>query len=405
MNRMTAAQDFPDDIDPTLPGFPDPYPYFHRLRETDPVHFSRAMNGWVLTRYHDATAYLRDRRFSRVKLLEDIRASFGDSPIVRLQSRELSFTDAPEHTRLKNVMGKLLAPQAVESMRAEIENFVGAILDRFAGTHRMDVIADFAYELPAETICAMLDVPRGDRMRLREYVEGVVLARGVVRTPEMIAAGDRAAREFVGYLTDLVRERRQRGGNDFLSELLRPREGDDRYVTDEEAATMAEQFFTAGHATTRNLIGNAILALLRNPDELRRLRENPARIEGAIEETLRYDPPTQAPSPQIAIEDVEISGKTIRMGERVSVLFGATNRDPARFDDPDHFDITRADNEHLGFSFGIHFCVGASLARLEAQIAVGALVARLPNLRLASDTLEWRRMGRFRGLVALPVEF
>jgi pimeloyl-[acyl-carrier protein] synthase len=402
---MTAAYDFPDEIDPTLPGYPDPYPYFHRLRETDPVHLSRTMNGWVLARYHDATEYLRDRRFSRVKLLEDIRANFGDSPIVRLQSGELSFTDAPEHTRLKNVMGKLLAPQAVESMRKEIETFVGAILDRLANKHQMDVISDFAYELPAETICAMLDVPRENRIRLREYVEGVVLARGVVRTPEMIAAGDRAAREFVGYLTNLVRERRGRGGDDFLSELLRPSKHDDRYVTNEEAVTMAEQFFTAGHATTRNLIGNAILARLRNPDELARLRKNPALIESAIEETLRYDPPTQAPSPQIAIDDVEVGGRIIRKGERVSVLFGATNRDPARFDNPDRFDITRTDNEHLGFSFGVHFCVGASLARLEAQIAVGALVARMPKLRLASDALEWRKMGRFRGLAALPVAF
>ncbi len=400
-----AAQDFPDHIDPTLPGYPDPYPYFHHLRETDPVHFSRAMNGWVLTRYHDATEYLRDRRFSRAKLLEEIRAKFGDSPIVRLQSDELSFVDAPKHTRLKNVMGKLLAPQAVESMRAEIETFVGAILDRFEGAHQMDVISDFAYELPAETICAMLDVPGEDRIRLREYVEGVVLARGVVRTPEMIAAGDRAAREFVGYLTDLVRKRRARGGGDFLSALLAPREHDDRHVTDEEAVVMAEQFFTAGHATTRNLIGNAILALLRNRGELKRLREKPALLEGAIEETLRYDPPTQAPSPQIAIEEVKIGDSTIRSGDRVSVLFGATNRDPARFENPDRFDITRRDNEHLGFSFGIHFCVGAGLARLEALIAVGALVARLPKLRLASTPLKWRSMGRFRGLVALPVEF
>lgn len=402
---MSAALDFPDDIDPTLPGYPDPYPYFHRLREADPVHFSRAMNGWVLTRYHDAVEYLRDRRFSRVKLLEDIRANFGDSPIVKLQSGELSFTDAPQHTRLKSVMGKLLSPQAIESMRREIEAFVGAILDRLASRHRMDMIADFADELPAETICAMLDVPREDRIRLREYVEGVVLARGVVRTPGMIAAGDRAAREFIGYLTDLVRERRGHGGSDFLSALLAPGEHDDRHVTDDEAVIMAEQFFTAGHATTRNLIGNVVLALLRNPNEMQRLRDNPVLIESAIEETLRYDPPTQAPSPQIAIEDVTIGARTIRQGERVSVLFGATNRDPARFENPDRFDIMRVGNEHLGFSFGIHFCVGASLARLEAQVAVGAIVARMPKLRLASDALEWRKMGRFRGLVALPVDY
>ena len=163
--------------------------------------------------------------------------------------------------------------------------------------------------------------------------------------------------------------------------------------------------FTAGHATTRNLIGNAVLALLRNPAELARLVSSPELIAGTIEETLRYDPPTQAPSPQVALEDAEIGGRTIRQGERVSVLLGAVNRDPARFTDPDRFDIARVDNEHLSFSHGIHFCVGSAVARLEAQIAIGALVKRFPSLRLATNDLKWQKMGRFRGLVALPVEF
>ncbi|HUA32685.1 MAG TPA: cytochrome P450 [Candidatus Binataceae bacterium] len=394
------ADFFPDDADPTLPGHPDPYPYFHALREHDPVHFSPVMNGWVLTRYADAIAYLRDHRFSRAKLLDAMRAQFGDGPILRLQSGELAFLDPPRHTALKNVLGKLLAPQVIEPMRAEVESLVARLLDHLAGAHRMDVIADFAYELPAETMCTMLAVPQPDRIRMREYVEGVVLARGVVRTPEMIAAGDRAAREFVEYLDGLVRDRRAHPGNDFLSALL-----ETNRVSDDEAATIAEQMFTAGHATTRNLIGNAVLALLRNSAQLARLRENPALIEGTIEETLRYDPPTQAPSPQIALEDVEVGGRTIRAGERVSVLLGAANRDPARFAEPDHFDITRADNEHLSFSHGIHFCVGSAVARLEAQIAVGALVERMPSLRLATNEFKWHKMGRFRGLVALPVEF
>jgi pimeloyl-[acyl-carrier protein] synthase len=395
-----AASIFPDDIDPTLPGYADPYPHFQRLREADPVHFSPVMNGWVLTRYADAIAYLRDHRFSRVKMLDAAEAQFGDSPILKLQRAELAFNDPPEHTRLKNVMGRLLAPQAIERMRGAIQSLVARLLDRFAGARRMDVIADFAYEMPAETICAMLAVPQADRKRMREYVEGVVLARGIVRTPETTAIGDRAARGFVAYLGRLVRARRANPADDFLSALLT-----NHQISDDEAATMAEQFFTAGHATTRNLIGNAVLALLRNPGELKRLRDCPKLIAGTIEETLRYDPPTQAPSPQIALQDVQIGDRMIRAGERASVLFGATNRDPARFADPDRFDIGRPDNEHLGFSHGVHFCVGAGIARMEARIAVAALVERMPALRLASDELKWHKMGRFRGLVALPVEF
>lgn len=395
-----AAEFFPDDVDPTLPGYPDPYPYFHELRERDPVHFSPAMNGWVLTRYADAIDYLRDHRFSRTKLIDAMRAQFGDGPILRLQSGELAFLDPPQHTTLKNILGKLLTPQMIEPLRAQIESLVVRMLDRLAGMHRMDVVADYAYELPAETMCSMLAVPQSDRIRMREYVEGVVLARGVVRTPEMIAAGDRAAREFIDYLGALVRDRRAHPGKDFLSALL-----ETNRVSDDEAATIAEQMFTAGHATTRNLIGNAVLALLRNPAELARLVSSPELIAGTIEETLRYDPPTQAPSPQVALEDVEIGGRTIRQGERVSVLLGAVNRDPARFTDPDRFDIARIDNEHLSFSHGIHFCVGSAVARLEAQIAIGALIKRLPSLRLATDDLKWQKMGRFRGLAALPVEF
>ena len=402
---MRVAEDsFPTDVDPTLPGHPDPYPLLHRLREDDPVHFSTFVNGWVLTRYTDAIAYLRDRRFSRVAYLDQMRTKFGDQPILELQAGELAFNDPPNHTMLKGLAAKAFSPGAIEAARPSVAARVDELLDSFAGAGHIDVIADFAYPLPADAISAMVGVPRDDWKMLRGFVDGVILSRGIVRTKAMMAEGDRSARQFMDYLRALVKERRARPEADLMSAMLAAEERG-RRLTDDEVVTMAEQLFTAGHGTTRNLIGSAVLALIRNPAEFARLRENPKLIESTIEEALRYDSPTQAPNPQVATEDVEIGGRKISKGEVVTVLIGAANRDPAKFPDPDCFDIARADGEHLAFSHGIHFCLGASLARLQAQVAVGAIVRRMPRIRLATDHLKWKTMGRFRGLESLPVEF
>ncbi|HEY6395024.1 MAG TPA: cytochrome P450, partial [Candidatus Binataceae bacterium] len=252
-------------------------------------------------------------------------------------------------------------------------------------------------------IAQMLGVPPEDWETLRGWVHGIVLSRGIVRTPEMMAEGDASARNFDEYLRRLIAEKKFSLGGDLMSALLSVEEKGKK-LSDDQIVTMIETLFAAGHATTRNLIGNGVLALLRNPAELKKLRENPGMIASAVEEMLRYDSPTQAPSPQIATEDVVLGGHRINKGETVSVLFGAANRDPARFPEPDRFEIARKDNEHLAFSHGIHYCLGASLARMEAQIAIAALVRRMPSMRLASENLEWRKAGRFRGLVALPVE-
>jgi len=226
----------------------------------------------------------------------------------------------------------------------------------------------------------------------------------VVRTPAMMAAGDRAAENFEAYLRELIARRRAKPADDLMSALIDAEEKD-RRMSDDQIVIMCETLFAAGHATTRNLIGNGVLALLNHEAELTRLRDEPDLIESCVEEVLRFDPPTQAPSPQLALEDVDIGGRRIRKGEAVSVLFGAANRDPARFADPDRFDIARTDNEHFSFSFGIHYCLGASLARAEAQIAIATLIRRMPRLRLATGDLKWQKMGRFRGLESLIVEF
>jgi cytochrome P450 len=402
---MRVAEDsFPLEVDPTLPGHPDPYPLLHRLRNDDPVHFSAFVGGWVLTRYADAVAYLRDRRFSRVAYLDQMRAKFGDQPILELQAGELAFNDPPNHTTLKGLAAKAFSPSAIAAARPSVEARVDELLDAFAGAGRMDVIADFAYPLPADAISAMVGVPREDWAVLRDFVDGVILSRGIVRTTAMMAEGDRSARLFMEYLRALVKQRRARPQTDLMSAMIAAEEHG-RRLNDDEVVTMAEQLFTAGHGTTRNLIGSAVLALMRNPAQFSRLRENPGMIESAIEEALRYDSPTQAPNPQVAVEDLEIGGRKISAGEIVTVLIGAANRDPAKFPEPDRFDITRTDGEHLAFSHGAHYCLGASLARLQAQIAVGAIVRGMPKLRLATDQLKWKVMGRFRGLESLPVEF
>ncbi len=220
----------------------------------------------------------------------------------------------------------------------------------------------------------------------------------------MMAEGDRSAPQFMEYLHAIVKERRARPQADLMSAMMAAEERGHR-LSDDEVVTMAEQLFTAGHGTTRNLVGNAVHALLRNPAEFDKLRKNPQLIGSAIEEALRYDSPTQAPNPQIATEDVEVDGRKISRGQVVTVLIGAANRDPVKFPEPDRFDIERADGEHLAFSHGAHYCLGASLARLQTQIAITAIVRRMPKLRLVTDRLKWKTMGRFRGLESLPVEF
>jgi len=394
---------FPEDCDPTLPGFPDPYPYYHQLRRDDPVHWSEFMHGWVLTRHADAVAYLKDRRFSRLAYLQKMRAEFGaDEPIFAFQAHELAFTDPPEHTWMKNVFGKAFSPAAIARMRPATEEIVRAKLDALAGRSEIDIVADVAYPIPADVIAAMLGAPAQDWEQLRDLVDGIVVSRGIVRTPQMMEEGSRSVRRFNDYFIGLVAERRRRPADDLLSAILVAEENG-RKLSDQQVLSMVETLFAAGHATTRSLIANGMLALLKHPAELKKLRENPALIASAVEEMLRYESPTQAPSPQAALEDLQIGGKSIRKGDLVTVLFGAANRDPARFPDPDRFDIGRADNEHLAFSMGIHYCLGASLARLEAQIAIIAMVARYPNIQLSGDEPEWRSMGRFRGLKSLTV--
>ncbi|MGH6678114.1 MAG: cytochrome P450, partial [Bradyrhizobium sp.] len=272
------------------------------------------------------------------------------------------------------------------------------------GRGEMDVIADFAYPLPSIAICEMLGVPEADRGQMHKWVEGIVAARGVVRTREMMDEGDRVTQNFDDYFTRRIEQTQEHPGDDLLSALLTADDHEDK-LSRLELLTILSTLFAAGHATTTNLIGNGLLALIRNPDQMERLRKNPGLIGSAVEEMLRYDSPTQAVSPMVAREDLEIGGKGIKKGQTVSVLIGACNRDPEAFPQPDNFDAGREGKEHLAFSHGIHYCLGAGLARLEGQVAIFHLLDRMPKLKLASDHLEFKEMGRFRGLRTLPITF
>ena len=385
----------------------DPYPLYHRLRAEDPVHLS-PLGLWVLTRYDDVVMVLRDPRFGRGGYGDFVRARFGESDRADQPGFALSmlFRDPPDHTRLRALVNKAFTPRVVESMRPRIQEIVDGLLDRGRGAGGMEVIADLAYPLPIVVICEMLGVPVADQDRFKGWSLDIARSLDAIAfpmDPEVIERGNRAREALADYFRTLISERRARPRADLLSALVAVEEEGDRLSEPELIATII-LLFVAGHETTVNLIGNGLLALLRHPAELARLREDPALAASAVEELLRYDGPVQRTG-RIAGEDLEIGGKRIEKGQMVLAMIGAANRDPAHFPEPDRLDLGRGDNRHLAFGWGIHFCLGAPLARVEAQITFTSLLRRLPGLRLATDTLEWRDTAVLRGLKALPVSF
>ena len=381
----------------------DPYPTYHRLRSLDPVHHS-PLGFWVLTRYEDVASVLRDGRFIKEPIAALVAARLGGltpaAPVSMLDR------DPPDHTRLRGLVNKAFTPRVVDVLRPRIQGIVDGLLDRVEGARGMDLIEDFAYPLPVIVICELLGVPVEDRERFKGW--GLDIARGldaILLPPDSDVAKRSAAsrRALADYFRALIAERRAAPRGDLLSGLIAAEERGDT-LREEELLATCILLLIAGHETTVNVVGNGTLALLRHPAELRRLRENPGLIASAVEELLRYDGPVQRTA-RIPSEDVAIGGRTIAQGEMVLPFIGAADRDPAQFPDPDRLDITRADNRHIAFGWGIHFCLGAPLARAEGQIAINTLVQRLPKLALATETPEYRGSLTLRGLAALPVAF
>jgi cytochrome P450 len=386
----------------------DPHPFYRRLREKDPFHRSRPADGWVLTRYADVVAVLGDRSFSadernlrRWRRLQARQARAGFPDPYESERASMLRLDPPDHTRLRGLVSKAFTPRAVERMRPVVEKYVGELLGRLEGRRTMELIGDFAAPLPVSVIAEMLGVPVADRDRFRHWSDEAVRTLGD-HTPADRRRALGALDELGAYLEDIAEERRREPREDLLSALVRAEEAGDR-LSRTELFTTCVLLLVAGNETTTKLVGNAVLALLANPDQLALLRREPERIPAAVEELLRYDGPVQLTS-RIVTEDRELCGRRLRRGQQLVLVLAAANRDPAQFEDPDRLDVTRRDVKHVALGHGLHFCLGAQLARLEAALALEALVTRFPGLR-RDGPVAWGDNTVLRGPRSLPLAF
>jgi cytochrome P450 len=397
------------DVDLTSAAFrADPYPTYARLRAEAPVcrvKLPDRQTAWIVTRYDDAVIVLKDPRFGndREKIMTpEQTAKVPWMPgMLKPLTRMMLNLDAPDHTRLRALVHKAFTPGLVVNMLGRIQTLTDGLLDAVETRDRFDLIRDYALPLPTTIIAEMLGVPVRDRHKFHRWSNALVSASGstwgtLMMLPPMWA--------FLRYIRKLVKVRQAEPRDDLISALVQAREAGDRLSADELLA-MIFLLLLAGHETTLNLIGNGVLALLEHPSELGRLRDDPGLIKPAVEELLRYDSAVQMASERYAREEVTIAGVTIAPGEMVHAMLGSANRDERQFDRPDELDITREANRHLAFGQGVHYCVGAPLARLEGQIAINTLLRRFPDLKLAvpPHTLRRRRGLGLRGLVSLPV--
>jgi cytochrome P450 len=389
--------------------FADPHSLFHRLRAEEPIHWHPQLNFWLLTRYEDIQVISRDPRFSAERTAQFANGvSEAMAPKLeawlRFVSHWIVFRDPPRHTLLRGLVAKAFTPQVIEGLRPAIKGIVDEMLTAVEGGGQMDVVRDLAFPLPAMVIASMLGVPRRGMDAFKAWTTDVFTLFGAgVATDDAVEAGHRGVVGLQEFFRHLIAARRQTPTNDLLSRLINVEE-QGTVLSEEELVSTCALLLVAGHETTTHLIGNSVLALLRNPVELQKLRKNPGLIEGAVEELLRYEGPIYMLSRR-ATEDVEVGAVKIRANEVVVGLIHAGNRDPAVFKDPDRLDITRKGARNLALGHGIHYCIGAALARLEAQVALSAIIARLPELRLASEELEWIPSIAVHGLAALPVTF
>ena len=396
----------------TDPGFAqDPYPAYRQLAEQDPVYWSDAWGAWVLTRYDDVVATLRDHDHfsSRGRLVELIDALPDEALREAGPLREhfstsgLIHADPPDHTRMRGLIKKAFSPRVIAAM----EPRVGAIVDRLLGeidpSAGFDVVADLAYPLPATVIAELLGARPEDRDRFKGWSDGIVAFQGQGRAiPEAVPTSAAAVTGMRTYIGELMAARRQHPEDDLLGQLVSVEEAGDQLTTDEIYSTCVT-FLIGGHETTTSLIANALFRLLTSPDQLERARTDEAALVGAIEESLRFDSPIQRTFRRVS-ETTEFGGHELREDHIVIQLLGAANRDPEHFDRPDEFDVERRPNRHIAFGSGVHFCIGAPLARLEAKVALRAILERMPTIELAANHVEWQdEKALFRCVRSLPV--
>ena len=413
----------------------NPYPFYEQLRNHDPVHWDEKLGFWVLSRYADIDSLYTDDRFSRAQGLMRGFQRLSESerhivePVYHSFSKTVFYADPPYHTHLRGLMNHAFTPRRVERLRPYIQGIVNELLDAAQRKGGMvDLIHDLAYPLPVMVIAELLGLPASDRDRFKKWSDDLFAILGTVRhkPTELLARAAQSLNEMTDYVKDLSRKRRASPQDDLLTALLSVTEGEEdpacphvasapratgellrerdapSTLTEDELVSNINILLSTGHETTTHLIGNGLLALLQNPEQMQKLQSQPALLSSAIEEMLRYDNPVQI-TYRSALEDAEIKGKRIRKGDLVNSILGSANRDPQRFSNPDRFEITRNEGRHLGFGIGIHFCIGAPLVRLEAEIVFETILRCFPKIRLATETLEWQEHPIFRGLKSLPV--
>jgi cytochrome P450 len=386
----------------------DPYPtYRHFLEDGQIHHMTYGGGGWALFRHADCSSIIRDPRLSArrvgtvlLALPPERQADFAE--LASMLSLWLLFLDAPEHSRLRKLMNKGFSPAVAEGLRPQIESIVEQMLGTMRHASEADILREVAYPLPVRVIAEMLGVPETLHEHFIQWSDAIAAFFG---NPQRTVLQTEAAQEAVVALTEFFRaavaERRRQRGGDLISLLLNIEE-DGEVLTEEELYAQCVMLLFGGHETTRNLIGNGMYTLLRHPQEMAELHENPELIRTAVEELLRYESPIQFVG-RVAREEMEICGVRVRRGETVVFMLGAANRDPHQFKDPDRLNLKRLNNPHLAFGAGAHFCIGNQLARLESQIAILRMVQQFPRMRLADQPLEWAPNYAFRGLKALPV--
>ena len=410
MNEHVEAKAADPLFNPLSPDFiRDPYPYYERLRTTDPMHIT-AHGAFLASRHADVSLVLRDKRFGKDYVDRTIKRygpKIMDEPIFASMKHWMLQQDPPDHTRLRGLVVKAFTARRVEDMRPRIQQVVDQTIDAIIDRGHMDLIEDFAFRLPVTIICDMLGIPEEHRETFyKGSRDGGRILDPVPLTPEEIAQANTGNALAIMYFEQLFELRRRDPGNDLTTQLVQAEE-DGSKLTNEEMTANIILLFGAGHETTVNLIGNGLLALHRNPDQLALLKANPSLITNAIEEFLRYDSSVQLTG-RTTLEDVEdLGGKRIPKGDTVLCLLGSANRDPAVYPDgPDQLDITRPNVKPLSFGGGIHFCLGAQLARIEAEIAINTLLRRIPGLRLDdAENPEWRPTFVLRGLKRLPASW
>ncbi len=391
-------------LDPEI--LANPYPLFRRMREEDPVHWDPYLHTWVVTRYADVLEVLHTFSAQRTHTPEKLEALglSAMTPIAKLMVQQMLFMDPPSHARLRRLASYAFSPGRVAVLRMHIREIVTRLLDAVQDKHRMDVISDLAEPLPSTVTAEMLGVPVEDKDQLKAWSASFAEMLGNFQhNPEHAPRMLRTVQEMTAYFHEAIRRQRDHPREGLVHSLMTAEIDGDR-LSDEEVVAACIVTMVGGLETTTNLIGNGVLTLLRNRDQMDRLQADLSLIPSAVEEMLRYESPSQHTG-RIAPTDRELGGKLIRQGQAVMAVMAAANRDPERFPDPDRFDITRQDNRHLAFGYAAHFCFGAALARVEGQEAFDSVMRRMPNLSLLHGRMEWRNNLGLRGMTSLNVSF